>query len=149
MNAIRELVWRREILLDPITPKLESTAEDVLKPIDCQNRTVDGAAALEIDWATVREAWRTIALALVTAARHRFDHDLFNQRIEALSPFLDDDADVAHRIHHERCLWAIYSMDFEALEGLLKDWRTENCDPGLDDAKSRHSLRIKPNQRRG
>ena len=24
---------------------------------------------------------------------------------------------------------AIYSLDFEALEGLLKDWPTENCDP--------------------
>ena len=129
LNAIRELVWRREILLDPISSKIESAAEGVLEPIDCQTRTIDGLADPEIDWATVREAWRTIALALVTAARHRFDHDLFHRRIEALSPFLDDDSEVGHRIHHERCLWALYSMDFEALEGLLKDWQTEHCDP--------------------
>ena len=129
LNAIRELVWRREILLDPISSELESAAEDVLKPIDCQTRTIDGVADPEIDWATVREAWRTIALALVTVARYRFDHVLFKQRIEALSSFLDDDPDVAHRIHHEHCLWAVYALDFEASEGLLKDWWTENCDP--------------------
>ena len=41
----------------------------------------------------------------------------------------DDDPDVAQRIHHEQCLWAIYSMDFGALTDLLKDWPAENCDP--------------------
>ena len=129
LEAIHELVWRWEILLDPISSKLESTAQDVLNRIDCQNRTIDGSTDPEIEWGPVREAWRTVALALVTVARHNLDHDVFDQRIEALSPFLQDDLDVDHRIRHERCLWAMYSMDFGALEGLLKDWRTENCDP--------------------
>lgn len=129
LEAIRELVWRREILLDPISSKLESAAQDVLNLIDCQNRTIDGGTNPEIEWDPIREAWRTVVLALVTAARHSLDQDVFKQRIKALSPFLQDDPDVDHRIRHERCLWAIYSMDFEALDGLLKDWRTENCDP--------------------
>ena len=129
LNAIRELVWRKEILLEPISSQLESAAAEVLKSIDCQNRTIEGVVDLTIEWATVREAWRTIALALVTVARHSLDHDVFEQRIEALSPFLQDEPDVGHRIRHERCLWAMYSMDFEALDGLLKDWQTENCDP--------------------
>ena len=129
LNAIRELVWRKEILLEPISFELESAAGEVLKSIDCQSRTIDCVVDLTIEWATVREAWRTIALALVTVARHSLDHDVFEQRIEALSSFLQDDLDVDHRIRHERCLWAMYSMDFEALNGLLKDWQTENCDP--------------------
>ena len=136
LKAICELVWRREILLDPISSDLESAAQDILKLIDCQNRTIDGgaypddgSAYPEVEWAAIREAWRTVALALVTIARHSFDHDVFEQRIEALSPFLQDDLDVDYRTRHERCLWAMYSMDFEALDGLLKDWRTENCDP--------------------
>ena len=129
LKAIRELMWRTEILLDPISSQLESAAKEALHSIDCQTRTIDGVADSEIEWATVREAWRTIALALVTVARHRFDRNAFDQRIEALSLFLDDDSDVAHRIHHERCLWTLYSMDFKALDDLLEAWRTENCDP--------------------
>ena len=128
LNAIRELVWRKEILLEPILSQLESAAEEALTLIDCHSRTIDGVVDRTIEWAAVREAWRTVALALVTAARHRLDQDLFEQRIETLSPFLQDDLDVGHRIRHERCLWAMYSMDFEALDGLLKDWQTENCD---------------------
>ena len=129
LNAVRELVWRREIFLEPLSVELESAAEDVLQLIDCQRRMIDGAAAPDIAWPTVREAWRTIALALVTVARHRFDRGAFDQRIAAISPFLQDDPDVAHRIHHEHCLWAVYSLDFASLDGLLKDWQTENCDP--------------------
>ena len=129
LNAIRELVWRREILVEPISSQLESVAEEALKSIDCQTRTIDGATDTRIEWATVREAWRIIALALVTVARHRFDRNVFNKRIEALSLFLDDDADVAHRVNHERCLWTMYSMDFDTLDGLLEAWGIENCDP--------------------
>ena len=129
LEAIHELVWRGEILLNPISSKLESAAQDVLNRIDCQNRTIDGSTDPEIEWGPVREAWRTVALALVTVARHSLNQDVFEQRIEALSPFLQDNLDIDHRIRHERCLWAMYSMDFGALEGLLKNWRTENCDP--------------------
>ena len=129
LNAIRELVWRKEILLEPISSQLESAAREALKLIDCQSRTIDGVVNPTIEWATVREAWRTVTVTLVTAARRSLDYDAFEQRIEVLSPFLQDDPVVLHRIYHERCLWAMYSMDFGALDGLLKDWRTENCDP--------------------
>ena len=129
LNAIRELVWRREISLVPISSDLESAANDALQCIDCQRRTIDGVADMSVRWDDVREAWRLVALALVTAARHDFNRTSFDQRIEALSIFMDDDPDVVQRIHHERCLWAIYSMDFQALEGLLADWETANADP--------------------
>ena len=129
LKAIRELIWRREILLDPISPELESVAEETLELVNCQDRTIKSMDDIEIDWIAVREAWRTIELALVTVARYRFDHDVFIQRISALLPFCNDDPNVAHRLDHERCLWAMYSMDFEALEDLLGNWQTENCDP--------------------
>ena len=129
LNAIRELVWRREILLEPISPELESVAQVVLQQIDCQARTLADAPDAAVAWGDVREACRSIALALVTVARHKFDHELFKQRVEFLNDFRNDDPDVAQRIHHEQCLWAIYSMDFGALTDLLKDWPTENCDP--------------------
>ncbi len=129
LQAIRELVWRHEILPERISSDLESAAVKTLDLIDCEARIVEGQVDPKIGWSSVREAWRSIALALVTVARHRFDRGLFDQRIKLLSPFLDDDPYVALRVYHERCLWAVYSMDFKALEGLLEDWRTENCDP--------------------
>ena len=107
LDAVRELVWRREISLVPISSDLESAAGDALQCIDCQRRTIDGVADMSVRWDDVRVAWRRVALALVTAARHDFNRTSFDQRIEALSIFMDDDPDVAQRIHHERCLWAI------------------------------------------
>ena len=129
LSAVRELVWRREIVLDPISDRLTQAAEQVLQTFDCQARTVNGRVGTNIDWSEVREAWRSIAQVLVTVARHDFNREAFDRRIDTLSPFRNDDPDVTQRIHHERCLWAIYSMDFPTLEGLLKDWRTEDCDP--------------------
>ena len=129
LHVVHELVWYREILLEPLLTELESAAEEALKSIDCQSRTIDGTTNPEIGWTTVREEWRFVALVLVTMARHRFDRGAFDQRIEALSPFLQDHPDIDHRIRHECCLWAVYSMDFETLDDLLKDWQPENCDP--------------------
>ncbi len=129
LRAVHELIWRREILMDPIEPELESAAQNILALINCQARTIDGVFNDETDWTPLREAWQTIAFALVTVARHRFDHDVFEQRINALSSFFNDDPNIAHRLTHERCLWAIYSMDFEALVDLLGDWQTKECDP--------------------
>ena len=129
LDAIRELVWRREVLLDPISSELESAADDVLQQIDCQARAVDGVAETRIAWDKIREAWVTVALALVTASRHRFDDAVFQRRIEALSIFLNDDPEIMQRVHHERCLWSVCSMDFQESQKLLRDWPTENCDP--------------------
>ena len=129
LNAIRESIWRREILMEPISQNLEAAAQAVLREIDCQNRAINGAVDTKPDWAIIREAWLLIALALVTAARQRFDRDTFDGRIDSLLPFRNDNRDVVHRIHHERCLWSVNSLDYRALENQLKDWHIENCDP--------------------
>ena len=65
------------------------------------------------------QSWVAVDLALATAARFRFDEDEFNQRLSAASWFRDSNPDIEHRIHHEKCLWAIFALDFEALEDLL------------------------------
>ena len=129
LYAIRELVWRKEIALEPIDPNLEKLAQKILNEINCQDQTINDVADTSVDWRAIREAWRNVALALVTAARFRFAHDVFKQRLEALEPFRQDHPDINQRIHHEQCLWAIYSLDFEELEKLLRAWQTEGCDP--------------------
>ena len=129
LHALEELIWRREMLLDPMSDKLERAAADALHKVDCQRRVADGVDGSRARWADVRAVWRTIALALVTIARQRFDRERFDQRIKALSPVLDDHDDVHQRICHERALWFLHSMNFEALETVLSDWSAHTHDP--------------------
>lgn len=129
VKAIRELVWRREILLKPISAELELAAEETLLTVHSKSRTIDGEPDSVIDLSIIRESFKVMGLALVTAARHRFDSEVFNQRIETFLSLHDADPDVNHGILHERCLWAMYSLDFNSLEDLLNDWKTEYCDP--------------------
>ena len=129
LNSLRELIWRYEVTLHPLSEEVAVAAEKTLEKIDCSSRTVDGNPDSEVVWAEVREAWCDVALALLTEARYRLDRKLFNRRAEIMSPFLNDHSAVLHRVHHERCLWAIWSADFESLEKELGKWRITDCDP--------------------
>lgn len=129
LKAIRELIWRREIVLDPISSDLEELAQKTLDEINCQDRTINDVEDTSVDWSAIREAWHNVALALVTVARLRFDRDEFDKRLKALEPFRRDHPDIDQRMHHEQCLWTIYSLDFETLGNLLDAWQTEGCDP--------------------
>ena len=128
LHMIHELIWRREMLLDPISIDLESLAQNLLQKIDCTARTVAGESLNEIDWINVRQNYRNVMLTLTTSARLRFDKDTFEERLEVLKDFQTDTLDVAHRIHHERCLWAVYSLDYKSLIDLLDNWSVVNCD---------------------
>ena len=129
LKAIHELMWRKEVLLEPITPDLESAATESLQPIDCLEHTIEGAAARRDDWAEIREAWVSVALALVTDARLDCEVGKFEQRLEDLKELVQESPSIEHRIHQENCLWAAYSMDYEVLNDLLDGWTVENCDP--------------------
>ena len=129
LNALRELIWRREMLLEPLSPEIERIADKTIWAIDCPARTVDSVGHPGLDWMAVRAAWRAVALALTTVARQRFDRKSFDRIIDALSPYLNDEDGVRHRVWHEQCLWALYSVDLESLRGLLDSWQTENADP--------------------
>ena len=127
-DAIRELVWRHEITLEPISSELESAAQDALSPNN-EAHPSNGTVELPNVSSPIREAWREVALSLATAARYQLDEDMFMRWIETAMQFSDDNSHVGHRIQHERCLWSAWSLDFEALDGLLASWITENCDP--------------------
>ena len=77
LHAIRELIWRRAILLEPLTPNLEEKAQEVLNAIDCGKRTIGGAVEARSDWTYIREAWRSVGLALITDARTDCKQALF------------------------------------------------------------------------
>ena len=129
LHAIRELMWRREILLEPLKPNLEEKAEEVLNSIDCEKHTVKGVVEARTDWTDIREAWRSVGLVLITVARTDCNKALFEQRLDALEPSANDHIDVAHQLQHERCLWNILSLDFDVLNQRLDNWNVANCDP--------------------
>ena len=124
LDALRELIWRKTILLEPIDPTLESAVEVTLTSIDCQNRTIDKVSALQVEWGQIRRAWRTIAMELVTAARYRWDQRDFERRVDSLVEFAGEDREIHHGIFHERCLWALYNFDSQELDQLLSSWQT-------------------------
>ncbi|TLN00961.1 SIR2 family protein, partial [bacterium] len=129
LSIIRELVWLRENLLEPLSEPLEVAVQTILKEFDCKTRKMNDPVDCSVRWVDIREIWRDMGMALLTAARQRFNRDIFDRLLLNLQPFMDDNPDVAQRINHEKCLWALYSLDFAGLEKLLKEWQTEGCDP--------------------
>ena len=136
LDAIREIIWRYDLILARIPDDLKAAAEAVLDSIDCTERTVEGNRPDDVDWKVIRAAWREVALALLTAARHRLDGAAFDKQLNALESFLGDDVEVAHRVCHERCLWELWSLDHATLEERLDAWRTDECDPAWAMRKS-------------
>ena len=129
LQTIRELVWRKRILLEPFEESLLNTVESTLAMFDCHNRTVDGEEAPGADWKTIRENWRNTATELLVGYRWNYDKGAFGQLIEDLSKFADEDSEIQQYIFHEQCLWSLYDLDFAELGRLLDNWQTENCDP--------------------
>ena len=129
LRAIREFVWREEILLIPRYSEVETAIQETLSSINCLERKIEGATVSNLDWISIREDYRNIAVTRITAARFRFDLAAFEKAILAMEEFFDEDQEIRHRIRHEKCLWAIYNGEFNSLRELLSDWETENSDP--------------------
>ena len=129
LQAIRELVWRKGISLDPLEQELVDVTETTLKMFDCHKRTIEGVEAPHADWQTIRENCRNTATELLVEYRWNHDQEAFRRRIGELRKFVDEDPEILQRISQEECLWALYDLDFEELARLLADWQTENSDP--------------------
>ena len=135
LRALQEVVWRWEIRLKPLSQaeevsvRLAESARQVLSQVDCERQEIDGEAVPDADWVEISEAWVAVSLALATAARLRFDAAEFDQRLMDIAWFEDGSRDIAYRVQHEKCLWAIFELDYESLEGLLEAWHTDDCDP--------------------
>ncbi|MDE2975760.1 MAG: SIR2 family protein [Gemmatimonadota bacterium] len=128
LTAIRDIIWRYELTLETIPDELHAAAEAVLRSIDCTGRTVEGIRPDDVDWSATRGAWQEVTLALLTAARYRLDGAAFEKHLNAVQPILDDDVEAAHRVNHERCLWALWALDHATVGERLDAWRTDEGD---------------------
>ncbi len=135
LSAIRELLWRHETLLLPISSQLESLAKETLELIDCQHRTVNNEP-YQGNWQEIRQNWRTVATSFVTVARYKSDRQTFEKWVAALAPYEKEDPEICNRLFHERCLWAINEMDFDTLDLVLQDWDPTDSDPAWKIRKS-------------
>ena len=129
LGALRELVWRCEEELEPLFDELGKAVADVLEEVDCQRRLVGGEEREDLDWQRVRRQWRTLASALVTEARFNFDREKFEHWIGQLAPFMEEDQDLAERVQHEKCLWALNQQDYAKLDDLVNKWEPQAEDP--------------------
>ena len=136
LAAIREIIWRYELTLDRIPDELHAAAEAVLGSIDCTGRTVAGSRPNDVDWGVTRVAWREVALALLTVARYGLDAAAFDKQLNRIEPLLGDDGEAAHRVNHERCLWALWALDHATIGERLDAWRTDEGDPAWAMRKS-------------
>ena len=119
------------MLLDPLLKDeredkdLKTALIGVLAEVDCIGRLVGGEERKDLDWRPVRGQWRTLAAALLTEARFAHDRERFEHWIERLAPFMEEDEDLAERVQHEKCLWALNQQDYEQLNDLVGQWEPQ------------------------
>ena len=131
LGALSELVWRGEVILDPLEKdlKVKEAVAGVLQEVDCSSRLVGGEVREDLDWRPLRRQWRTLAGALLTAARFDFDREEFDHWIKQLAPFMMEDEDLVERVEHEKCLWALSQQDYLQLSDLVGQWNPRATDP--------------------
>lgn len=119
LNAIHEVVWRHEVALMAPGPQLIEAAETILRDVMAEGL---------VDTKTI-EAASCVALALVTSARINSDEVGFNKAVDVATRLNGNDSEVQHRLKYEKCLWSLYSLDFESLQTKLSDWNLDSGDP--------------------
>ena len=130
LRALRELVWRREVLLDRLSDKLATAAEAALQDVDPE-ATVGGRQRTDSHWVRGGADWRAIAVALLTDARYDGDRGRFDEWMGKLTPLVREDRALGQRLHHERCLWHLHRQQYEKLAEELQAWQAdeEGSDP--------------------
>ena len=119
LDALRELVWRHEIALNTIGTELARACRTALLDVMEQGLVTDTAPEAPID----------VALALVTHARLYLDEEGFDEAVNRAETLSAHDSEVANRLQHEKCLWALWSLDFDRLQSELDVWNPDRADP--------------------
>ena len=122
LRIVHEIVWRREVRLEPLGTELAVAAKETLIEV-ADNRESLERRVLD------RQAVRRIAIALVTHARFGFDRHAFDDAVRVATEFAQYDANALHALQYEKCLWALYENDIGALVQALDAWRVDAGDP--------------------
>lgn len=129
LSALYELVWRKEISLEPLSEEVIEATQAVLSEIDCEARTIANTKEALAPWILIRESWRNLAISLLKSARLNLDQVSFDRWKEKIQPHIKDCQDIAQALQYEQSLWALYNLDFKSLETLIINWFPEGYDP--------------------
>ena len=135
LSTLFELIWHWDIqlepimFLEPISDKIHTVASNLLNLVDVHAKTIAGNEIEESNWLYVFEAWSGIVLALVRTARLRCNKNEFDKYLSYLSPFSKSQINIHQSILHEKCLWAIFTLNYPSLEEQLAQWHVEKVDP--------------------
>ena len=122
LRIVHEIVWRREIRLEPLGAELALVAKTSVEDV---TRSREGSKESVLD----RSAARDVAMALVTHARFGFDRDEFDDAVRVATGFAQHDRNAFHDLEYEKCLWALYQTDAGSLVEALDAWRVDDGDP--------------------
>ena len=122
LDVLHEIVWRREVRLEPLGDSLTIAIEDIL-------RRFTSLSEEEQKDETLGSLTIPVALALVTQKRLNFDMEGFHKSVEWTESMTSIDIESSHRIRYENCLMALYMLDREELPKLLDEWDVRSGDP--------------------
>ena len=128
LRVAYEIVWRRSILLDPPSDPLRKACQKLVDEAEAPDLFRHGIHDADPQNPTSWVQWRTLVRFLLPDARLRFDQSEFDRLLSLLEPFQSKDPQVSHIWHHERALWAAYSLDHATLGSVLDDWSVGGAD---------------------
>ena len=127
LRAVREVIERHELLMDPMTPKLATAATETLTAVE---EYLTGSNGLTHERQhEVTEDRIALMLALLTYFRHDLNQTGFENWERRLGQVARPGTSAFHRLQHERCLWQLRVQDFAGLVARLNAWRTGAADP--------------------
>ena len=112
VSLIYEVAWRSHVALDPMGPELSEVANGLI------DEAVKSDVRLDVNAAEILE----LALMLVTEARLSFDEAAFERAASNAESLSGNDEEARSHLTYERCLKALYDLDFQSLEALLATW---------------------------
>ena len=122
LRIVHEVVWRREIRLEPLGAELALVVKNTVQEAahsreQSELRVLDRRAAL------------SVALSLVTHARFGFERSEFDEAVSVATEFAHHDSNALHHLEYEKCLWALYENDIGSLVEAVDAWKVDAGDP--------------------
>lgn len=128
LTMLSEVVWRRKVLAEPLNEHLASSCKAALDSFQSSESVLDDSVSGTEITGELLEELTSISLALLADARLSTDQEGVDSCLKKLDSLPHKTPEIVNAIIHERCLWAIYSLDFEGLGDLLGSWDIGNCD---------------------
>jgi len=117
LSLIFELIWRLDKFLIPMDPDWINCMNEILEkcnPFDTAN--------MERNIPKITEYWVDIAFSLLRHARENFEEECFNHWQERLDQISSRKETWKLRLHYEKCIFALYRLDFEQVKNNLTEW---------------------------